>query len=223
MKRKARRVRLKGRAFILLLAVSAAAICSLSFALKSPEKPVAVIEAPVITETPLPTTKPTALPTETPEPITEISPEPTEEPEDDRFIVYDIALSEELQRFTYDQCEELGLSYELVLSIMFKESSYRPEVVNNHQCYGLMQIHKVNHPALEEALGITDFLDAEQNIMGGTYLLAQIAEKYSDVHEILMVYNCGEGGAKKLWGQGVTSTAYSRSVIEYMESLEVAE
>lgn len=151
-----------------------------------------------------------------------VTPVPTEQPKEDDFVLYNIALSEELQRFTYDRCEELGLSYELVLAIMFKESSYQPDVVNSSECYGLMQIHKINHPALTEALGITDFLDPKQNIIGGTYLLAQIADKYSDVHEILMVYNCGENGAKKLWAQDITSTAYSRSVIEYMEELEVA-
>lgn len=220
MKRRTKRVRLKGGA-ILLLMISAAGMCALSCALPEHDRTVP-IEPPVITASPAPTTKTAVLSTEMPEPITQPSPEPTEEPEYG-FVIYDIALSEELQRHTFDRCEELGLSYELVLAIMFKESSYRPDVVNNHQCYGLMQIHKINHPALTDALGITDFLDPKQNIDGGTYLLAQIAEKYSDTHQMLMAYNCGESGAKKLWQKGTTTTAYSRSVIEYMESLEVAE
>lgn len=185
---------------------------SLSLATKAPDS----AEIPA---KPLVSPKIESIQTQMPVMVTTV---PTEQPKEDDFVFYDIALSEELQRFTYDRCEELGLSYELVLAIMFKESSYQPDVVNSSECYGLMQIHKINHPALTEALGITDFLDPKQNIIGGTYFLAQIADKYSDVHEILMVYNCGENGAKKLWAQGITSTAYSRSVIEYMEELEVA-
>jgi len=192
----------------------AAGICALSLTLVGREEP----SEPAASYAPAEITTIETTPTETPAPttvmpvlVTEQSPEPG-----DGFVIYDIALSEELQRFTFDRCEELGLSYELVLAVMFKESSYRPHVVNSEQCYGLMQIHKINHPELEETLGITDFLDAEQNIIGGTYLLEQITSKYSDTHEILMVYNCGESGAKKLWAQGVGSTEYSRGVIEYI-------
>lgn len=172
-----------------------------------------------VTKSPTLKTEKAVLPTKTME---QPSLELTEEREHG-FVVYDISLSEELQRYTFDRCKKLDLSYELVLAIMFKESSYKPDVVNNHQCYGLMQIHKINQPTLTEVLGITDFLDPEQNIDGGTYLLSQIAERYSDTDQILMVYNCGESGAKKLWQQGTTTTAYSRGVIEYMERLEVVE
>lgn len=199
----------KGRIAAVLFVLVAGA-SSLSLAIKAPDSEEIQVKPPVLLEVEVAQT-----------PVV-VTPTPTEQEEEDEFVLYDIALGEELQRFTYDRCEELGLSYELVLAIMFKESSYQPDVVNSSECYGLMQIHKVNHPALTEALGITDFLDPKQNIIGGTYFLAQIAEKYSDVHEILMVYNCGESGAKKLWAKGITDTAYSRGVVKYMEGLEVA-
>ena len=89
--------------------------------------------------------------------------------------------------------------------------------------YGIMQINTVNHEWLREELGITDFLDAEQSIDAGTEMLARLSEKYSDPHKVLMAYNMGEGGAAKLWAQGITSSEYSRDIMarraEILESV----
>jgi hypothetical protein len=38
--------------------------------------------------------------------------------------IYDIPLSEEMQAFTFNLCEEYGVDYEMVLAIMDKESDY---------------------------------------------------------------------------------------------------
>jgi soluble lytic murein transglycosylase-like protein len=133
---------------------------------------------------------------------------PTETP-----TIYDIALSEDLQRYTYDVCTQYGVDYEMVLAVMHVESSYRVKVIS-HGNYGLMQINKINHKRLKAELGITDFLDARQNILAGVHMLAELQEKYMDANRVLMAYNRGEHGASHLWAKGIYSTKYSRAVME---------
>lgn len=132
--------------------------------------------------------------------------------------VYDIPLSVELQEYTYQRCEALGLvapgiDYPTVLALMGKESEYTADAVSATGDYGLMQINTINHDWLREELGITDFLDAKQSIDAGTEMLTQLSAKYSDPHKVLMAYNMGEGGASKLWAQGITSSEYSRDIM----------
>lgn len=143
--------------------------------------------------------------------------EPTPEPTPS-IPVYDIPLSVELQEYTYQRCEALGLvapgiDYPTALALMGKESEYTADAVSATGDYGLMQINTINHDWLREELGITDFLDAEQSIDAGTEMLARLSVKYSDPHKVLMAYNMGEGGAAKLWAQGITSSEYSQDVM----------
>jgi hypothetical protein len=154
-----------------------------------------------------------------PAPAADPMPEPSPSP---AAPIYDIALSDELQIYTYDLCQEYDVDYETVLAVMYIESRYQPEVVSRTHDYGLMQINKYNHKWLSEALGFTytttdelrqNFLDPYNNILAGVYMLSESAGKYSDVHRMLMVYNLGPGGAKNLWNQGIYSTQYSRAVV----------
>ena len=47
------------------------------------------------------------------------------------FSPMDLPLSEELQRYTYNRCQELGLEYEMVLAIMWRESRFQPTAVGS--------------------------------------------------------------------------------------------
>lgn len=133
--------------------------------------------------------------------------------------IYDIPLSTELQEFTYKLCIENDLNYEMVLAIMDKESDYREEIISSTNDYGIMQINKVNHAWLADTLNIDNLLDAEQNILAGIYMLKDLKTKYEDPHKVLMAYNMGEYGAKKLWDQGIASSKYSRQVISIANEL----
>lgn len=158
------------------------------------------------------------------------SPEPEQEP---AARLYDIPLSSELQEYTFGRCEELGLTgspidYETVLAIMSKESDYTADAVSRTGDYGIMQINQVNHEWMAEALGFTvpegheiaeAYLDPEQCIEAGTEILARLAEKYSDPHQILMAYNMGESGAQKQWAQGITTSAYSEDVLARRDAI----
>lgn len=151
-----------------------------------------------------------------------ITPSPTPEPEEDpepQVRFYDIPLSRELQEYTFRLCEENGLDYEMVLALMDQESDYREKAISKTNDYGIMQINEVNHEWLKEELGIDDFLEAEQNILAGIRILAELTEKYEDPHLVLMAYNCGETGAKRLWKQGKTTSEYSQSIMARAEEL----
>ena len=131
---------------------------------------------------------------------------------EERFIPYNIPLSVELQEYTYILCQDRGLDFEIVLALIYVESSFRPNVISEDN-YGLMQINSINHKWLSEELGITDFLDPYQNINAGTYMLSSITDRYSDIHQVLMVYNFGEAGAMKQWDIGNYSSSYSNKII----------
>ena len=142
------------------------------------------------------------------------------------ILTDDISLSYDLQLCAREAAETFGVPYRLLLAVMFRESSYNPEAANDI-CYGLMQIHQMNFGWLEaelEGYGVTDIQgDPEDNIYAGAYMLGSLIDKYGDYHKALMAYNCGENGARNLWEQGYTTSKYSRSVIETMEGLAVAE
>jgi soluble lytic murein transglycosylase-like protein len=129
---------------------------------------------------------------------------------------YNIKLSQKLQLYTYTKCADLGIAedYELVLAMMWQESSYRSNLISGTNDYGLMQINKCNHGWLSEELGITDFLDPYQSIDAGTHIIASLLLKYEDPHKALMAYNYGEGGARSHWNRGTYTSSYSREVTE---------
>ena len=83
-------------------------------------------------------------------------------------------------------------------------------------CWGLMQVHPINYDRLR-GLGIEP-TDYEGNIVAGVLLIGELLDKYGDQHKALMAYNCGEGGAAKLWQQGYYSSQYSRHVLNVSES-----
>jgi len=139
--------------------------------------------------------------------------------DDPDFEPYNIPLSAELQQYTYDLCQERGLDFETVLALMYVESSYRPDVISDTNDYGIMQTNICNHSWLEDELEITDFLDAGQSINAGTFMLMNIAEKYPDTHQMLMVYNFGETGARKVWSKGIYSSKYSRRITAKADEL----
>ena len=147
-----------------------------------------------------------------PEPETEADPTPA-------VRIYDIPLTEELQAFTFYLCEDYGADYEMALALMDRESDYTASAISKTNDYGIMQINKINHKWLTEELGITDFLDPEQNIRCGVYMLGELAEKYDDPHRVPMAYNMGESGARNYAAKGNTSSAYSRYIMELRDKL----
>lgn len=131
----------------------------------------------------------------------------------------DIPLSHELQDIADKACEDYKVPQDVLYAVMKVESGYQVDAQNG-SCYGLMQIHTINMEYLSSNIGTTDLTDPEQNIQAGAFILGGYLEKYS-LTDSLMAYNLGEGGAKRLWKQGIHETGYTRKVLESIEGNRV--
>lgn len=140
--------------------------------------------------------------------------------EDADVFLYDIPLSNSLQRYIYEICADEGVPVTLVLAMIEYESKFNPEVVSFTNDYGLMQINTVNHEWLEEKYRIADLLNPYQNVFCGITIIGGYIEKYDDYGKALMAYNMGDYGAQKAWENGVTSTSYSTTILNLMQKYE---
>lgn len=130
------------------------------------------------------------------------------------FIPLEIEMDEELQEFIYCLSYGYNIDYAFVMGLIEAESTYQVDVISSTNDYGLMQINTINHEWLTEKIGVTDFLDPYQNIRSGIYILRNLFEKYEDPEKVLMAYNMGETGAKRLWDNGIYETNYTNKVIK---------
>ena len=128
------------------------------------------------------------------------------------------------QVHTYAVCQEYEVEYDLVLAIMDGESSGKVKAFNTNKDgthdKGLMQINSFNYEWLEEELGVTDFYNPYQNIHCGVFMIADLMDRHSDTHEILMSYNMGEKRTRELHREGVYTSKYSRKVMGVYEKLK---
>ena len=150
----------------------------------------------------------------------EVTPEPeaTPEPEVEIPPRINCRLDDATQQMILEKCEEYNIDFAFTMAVIFKESSFKPNVISSDGGdYGLMQINRINHEWLSKQLGVTDFLDPEQNVTAGLYMLRQLFEKYGDPALVLMAYNMGEGGAKKQWDKGIYTSDYADSVLQQAE------
>lgn len=177
------------------------------------QEPIMLVEEQ---EEEVPEQEPVMLVEEQPEqePVTLVEEQEEEGPE-----IYNVPLDAELQRYTYNLCVDYDVEeyYPLVLAVMWRESEFDPTVISKTNDYGLMQINKINHEWLSEELEITDFLDEEQNIHAGVFMLSLYLHTYKDIDKALMAYNMGETGAKKCWAAGIYTTNYTRTTRERLE------
>ncbi len=134
--------------------------------------------------------------------------------EESGFIPLNVDMDEDLQEFVYSLCSAYDIDWTLVMAMIDHESSFRSNVISKTNDYGLMQINECNHSWLSENLGVTDFLDEEENIRCGVYILRGLFEQYDNTHKVLMAYNMGEDGASRLWEAGIYSTPYSETITD---------
>lgn len=143
--------------------------------------------------------------------------------ERDNDFVYlsEVPLSEDLQRFVYQLSAAYGIDYPLVLAIMERESQFDADTVSPTNDYGLMQINRVNHARLNKELGVTNFLEPYQNIKAGMFMLRSLFDKYEAVDTVLMAYNMGESGAKRLWNKGIFESRYSNFICKKADEYRI--
>lgn len=193
--------------FIMTAMVLAATVCSICFAKDNEPEPavIDVVDIPTVTTTVMSARYATpearvlaAAPVATPV---------IAESEEEQARVYaNISLDEELQLLVWQACEETGCPYELALSVIYCESSYRNVNGDGGNSIGYMQIQPRWHQARMEKLGVTDLSDPLSNFRVGCDLLAELLDKHS-VEDALSVYNTGGTGHRK----------YANKVLGYME------
>lgn len=131
------------------------------------------------------------------------------------FIPLNCKLDESTQQFTFYLCKGYDIDWTLVMALMQKESSFRSDIISPTEDYGLMQINKMNHEWLTDTIGVTDYLDKEQNIRAGVFVLRKLFEEYTDPNLVLMAYNMGADGAETLWNKGIYTTPYVDDILTY--------
>lgn len=134
---------------------------------------------------------------------------------EDEFIPLNCKMDEGTQKFIFYLCKGYDIDWTLVMAMIQKESSFRPLVVSKTGDYGLMQINKCNHEWLSDVLGVTDYLDSEQNVRAGVFVLRKLFEEYTEPNLVLMAYNMGSNGAEMLWNKGIYTTPYVDKILEY--------
>lgn len=103
----------------------------------------------------------------------------------------------QLNSFVQDAAEREGLEANLLMSVIRKESGFRPCAVSPKGAQGLMQLM----PSTAAMLNVADPFDARQNIDAGTRLLKQLISRYSgDLTLALSAYNAGPGAVEKFGG-----------------------
>ena len=131
---------------------------------------------------------------------------------------HDIPLSEDIQKYAYNKCQESGIDYYIFLSLMRKESSFNPEAVSKTNDYGLCQINKVNHNWMREVFGSDwDPLNPYDSIDASIFMLSEYTKDYNcdNYHVLLMNYNMGHGNAVECFNNGIYSSKYSRTIMDY--------
>jgi soluble lytic murein transglycosylase-like protein len=113
--------------------------------------------------------------------------------------------------------DQYGVPPELALGIAAHESGFNPSAVNSTGgAAGVMQIL----PSNWASLGITDPLDAQQNITGGVSMLAQLLQKYNGNQTLaLWAYSNGSGSVTAGNSNPANAPAQAADLINYVENV----
>ena len=158
----------------------------------------------VVEFTAQPTVAETTEPTETEAPTEAVTEPPV--------VLYDVPLDAELQLHIISEAEAHGIDPAIVFAMAYKESTYRPHIVNKYGCYGLLQIKKSCHKGRMKRLGVTDLLDPYQNVIVAVDYLAEQVDRYGgNMAKGLTAYNKGHYAGK--------ITYYAKSILAHAEKL----
>lgn len=116
---------------------------------------------------------------------------------------YPVEYSELVKRYS----EENGVPPALTASVIFAESSYRPDVVSSAGAIGLMQIMPDTGEWIagkyDEEFAIENLYDPETNIRYGTWYLGFLLARYDGNTDCAVAaYHAGQGNVDKWLSDG---------------------
>ena len=106
----------------------------------------------------------------------------------------DIPLDGETQAYLRAACEESGVTYELALAVIWKETGYQNITGDSGNSIGYMQVQPQWHQERMNRLGVDDLADPYGNFRVGCDYLAELMRKY-DTDKALTAYNTGKPGS----------------------------
>ena len=130
-----------------------------------------------------------------------------------------IPLSARFQHYIDDKCKNYGISTNVVMATIWKESNFDIDIMGDHgEAYGLMQIQKKWHKARMKKVGATDLLNCYDNVNVGIDYLAELYKIYNgNWHKTLMAYNGGHAYCKRRLRMGLVNSPYSRMIMNKAE------
>jgi soluble lytic murein transglycosylase len=95
-----------------------------------------------------------------------------------------------------DASDRYDLAPELILAVMFTESSFNPHAESNMGAVGLMQLMPATATQLAQELemewrGQQLLTDPESNILMGSFYLRKLLHRFDDLNVALAAYNVG--------------------------------
>lgn len=104
---------------------------------------------------------------------------------------------EEINGLINAYSQKNGLDADFVRAVVKQESGFNEHATSRCGAAGLMQLM----PGTAKGLGVTNPYDAEDNVKGGTKMLANLLKTYGGNKELaLAAYNAGGGAVKKYGG-----------------------
>lgn len=124
-------------------------------------------------------------------------------------------LPESVRTYLYNLCRQHNISYPFMLALIESESGYQWDAESSDgSCKGYTMINDKWHQERMRKLGVVDIYDPYGNLEVSVDFLSELFAEYHDASVVLMCYNCGESGAKRLLEDGIYSTEYSEKILE---------
>lgn len=104
---------------------------------------------------------------------------------------------DEINGLIDEYSQKNGLDADFVRAVVKQESGFNEKATSRCGAAGLMQLM----PGTAKGLGVTNPYDAEDNVRGGTKMLANLLKTYGGKKDLaLAAYNAGGGAVKKYGG-----------------------
>jgi len=123
-----------------------------------------------------------------------------------------VPLSEDLQKYLWEECQDTNCDYCFVLAIMDIETggTFNPNIISKTADYGLMQCNQCWKSTFKK-LGfiqesMKELLNPYNSIHAGVYLLSQYVHEFGPTEPAAVKYNRGNATSK-------SSTPYSRKAM----------